>query len=1376
MKENTKNIRLFSLLILAIVSFTNASGKKFVVSEDAPKTITPLYFSSVPSGGDTIYISSNRTLGLKFQKFYGNEGKPIVFINDGGQVNISDMSNWGALTFENCQYIKVTGSGSPNIKYGFKLAAQTSGLAFSEYSSDCESEFIEIDHSGFFGIYAKKDFGGNPPVPYPVFKNLIIHDMYISHVSEGMYLGETKSPGMEFRHVRIYNNIVKNTGREGIQVANMVEDVEVYNNVIINSGLGHEEYQSNNFQIGDNSVGKYYNNILIGAPALGMIVMGAGNIDIFNNYIEDNKGVFIDNRIFTTPYAPISFRNNYFLKTNNGSILTNYNELNPVIISANQYDGTSPLVSSSTASENNVKITNNQLIRLPKITFVDTINYIIDPNSVYKNMGPVASAIVKMNDWPILDSLKTSYFVEYGKTTEIKLMASVEDNDQLKFSIDSLPSFVSIVDSINGYSKIVLSPAKTDLGSYNLLITVSDKSHEATARQMIKATITSPNNHKPEIKPIQELSIQNLEETIIPIYVTDKDKDNLVLSLPDTFDFIKVKALNDTTFNLIIKPKYQETGDYRLKLSLTDSFSEAVTYTLPIHIEKTSVTANTPVYRLDCGGGVDIEMAGNELNWEHVRLNSGKQYVKTYCWETGCGAYDGINNTTAPNNVFGSICYDNPGDTELQWKFPVANGKYKVNLFFRERQVDFDENGDKSVFNISIENTEVLKNFSIFDESGENPLQKTFETVVKDQELNIDFFRLSGIPKISGIEIIFLESGNMPPVLSKINPVQMNEGDVLSIPLQITDDNSFVVTNSTVSVKNFPSFASLKFDTENNTASILLKPDYSNSGTYKSLLVKASDGEFTDSTYFDVIVNDKVKPSYPSWTLQNSVTMNEGETLTLTNIAFDPEGDAFTVAISGSEFTSVQKVSGSWNLILAPDYYSAGTYTLDLTATDENNYTSTFSVSVIVQNVNPQIILSPDMITDEVAGGSLDSPRYLVDEQNLTPENSGVPVSKSWKPAYNSDNAPFNVTIDLGAVYEVSKIALHDMNDVGRITVSVAENGLWHDLYSEQTNEYNDWKTREVKVYSRYIRLTFEAGSGAYINEIVLYGTKVLDDSVQVSSAYDKFNAVTAENTIKQIILAPEMITDEVTGGSLDSPRYLVDEQSLNIDKNEHATSKCWKPYYNSNNAPYNAIIDLGSEYVLKKIYFHDMFDVGPMIISYGEPGNWTTLYTENFDTFNNWISQDVEVQTRYIRLTLEGGSGANTNEIMVFGYSISSAVKEKSATIPLEISGNKNSVNTSLENNLIVDSNLDMSEIKVFPTLFSHDIHVQISDDADENYTISLFSSTGKIINEDRFVHFSITDKTYSTDQWNLAPGVYLMKIKKDNSSTPKTFKLIKT
>ncbi|MCD6178821.1 MAG: hypothetical protein J7K39_02855, partial [Bacteroidales bacterium] len=170
----------FVLTFIVILSSTAVQAQNLFYVEASTSYVLPSDFSPTPVGGDTIKIVSGRTETLKFKGFEGNENSPIVFINDGGQVHIN-TTVWGALSFENCKYIKLSGKGDPNVHYGFKLQGETSGLSFLEYSSDCEVEFVEIEGlpTTFFGVYAKKDFGGNPPIPYPVFNNLCIHDTYI---------------------------------------------------------------------------------------------------------------------------------------------------------------------------------------------------------------------------------------------------------------------------------------------------------------------------------------------------------------------------------------------------------------------------------------------------------------------------------------------------------------------------------------------------------------------------------------------------------------------------------------------------------------------------------------------------------------------------------------------------------------------------------------------------------------------------------------------------------------------------------------------------------------------------------------------------------------------------------------------------------------------------------------------------------------------------------------------------------------------------------------------------------------------------------------------------------------------------------------------
>ncbi|MBL7966761.1 MAG: right-handed parallel beta-helix repeat-containing protein [Prolixibacteraceae bacterium] len=1279
-----------------------------------------------------------------------------MFINFGGQVEINDHEFWGALTFENCKFIKVSGTGCEDVNYGFKLSAQTCGLAFTEYSSDCEAEFIEINHTGFFGVYAKKDFGGTPPTPVPVFKNLVIHDTYVTNVAVGMYLGETKSPGMEFRHVSVFNNVVKHTKREGIQVANMVEDIEVYNNVLLDNGLDGEAGQGNNLQIGDNSVGKYYNNILKGAPGCGVIVFGAGDIEIFNNFLENNTGIFIDNRLFTRLYAPISIERNYFVNTKNNKVLLNYNEINLIVVKSNFYDGSCPFMLSNSSTQKNLECLNNQRIPISGISFSDTLKYIPGTGSLPTLSLGTVNSFTSFNSWPVLSTVEEQY-IETGDTLKISLQASTLDGDKIEFQLDSLPNFAVVKDSLNGIKNISFYPKNSDTGKYEILITATEVSGRAKDRKVLNLTVAPGENHLPVMK-FKPIEIYSLKYSVIPVHVSDLDHDKISLSLSGNPDFIHIECENDSIYNLVIEPGYTETGTYSFNFHLTDSYSEPIISGYSINVKPTKLIPNMPVYRLDCGGGIDIDIPGNELNWKHVRQSSGKEFVATSTWETGSGSYKGLNETSAPNNIFGSYSFDYSGGSEMQWKFPLTNGKYRVNLFFREQQSDIDFDGEKAVFDVDIEKTKELSNFCIFDENGENPLQKSFESVVRDHQLNIDFKQIAGKPKICGIEIVFLEAGNNPPVITKIGNIQINEGDTLKLPIQVTDDSDFKFSAATVSLLNSPKFAHIQFDNEKNSSEFIVEPDYFSASNYKNIKLKVNDGEFADSTVFSIVVNEKIRPNYPNFVLPDTLIIGEGETKTLSIVAFDPENDSFSVSFAGSRFVSLKSESG-WNLEVKPGYYDSGNYKVYLTAKDQNNYTTKDSVLVIVKNVDAQIILHASMIKDEVVNGSSDSPNYLVDEQTLTPDNSGVPVSKSWKPATNSINAPFNCTIDLGAVYEISRISIHDMNNVGPLVVSTGKPLEWKELYTVQTDYYNSWKSSNVEVKSRYIRLTMNAGSAAFINEIVVYGTKSLEQPVESTPVTDTTttNPLVVDQTIKQIVLNSQMIIDEVSGGSSDSPKYLVDEQDLNIDLKQHAVSKSWKPFYNSTKAPYNTTIDLGSEYVLKKICFHDMNNTGPMIISYGEPGKWQTLYIENFNTYNNWLSHAVDVTSRYLRLTIEAESGAYTNEMIVFGYQAPLIGLKKSTIIPT----------TNVEK--------PVEEIKVYPTRFSGSLNVSIGNDMTCTYRISLYNSNGKRLFEEIVSHFGYTNQTYSTDSWNLTSGLYILSVRNENTNQIKTFKVVK-
>lgn len=344
--------------------------------------------------GDTLLLEPGRRPLFHLKHFHGTADKRVVVMNDGGKVFIGKEHYYG-FTIDSCSHLHVTGTGDPGSRHGIVVdgTAQGVGFGIGGLSTDIEVDHMEICSTAFAGIMAKQDFGGSPPTPVPVFEGLSIHDNYIHDVGgEGMYIGETKSPGMEFRRVRIYNNVVVRTGWDLFQIANAVEDIEVSNNVFYMGGLQNEKYHQNGIQLGDNTVGSYYNNIVMHAPANGFIVMGSGNIEIRNNYVEGfGSAMFIDNRDFTIENTSIRIDGNYFCGIDPESEFFGvYNELNSVEFGRNAIEGTNGIVRySSGAGPDNVSFEDSTRGTVARISFADlqSDDYRLSDGSVYEGIG-----------------------------------------------------------------------------------------------------------------------------------------------------------------------------------------------------------------------------------------------------------------------------------------------------------------------------------------------------------------------------------------------------------------------------------------------------------------------------------------------------------------------------------------------------------------------------------------------------------------------------------------------------------------------------------------------------------------------------------------------------------------------------------------------------------------------------------------------------------------------------------------------------------------------------------------------------------------------------------------------------------------------------
>lgn len=869
MFPKTKVFVLVFLFLCMNFSF-QAQNQNATLDENSDYHVNAQTLGRTPIAGDTIFVSSERTFPLRFENIIGDSLSPVVVINKGGQVKINDTINtWGAITFENCKHIKISGAGHPGFKYGFELAAVQSGLGFTELSSDCEAEFIKISHDGFFGILAKKDYGGNPPFPYPVFENLIIHDCFIENVSEGMYLGETKTPGMEFKHVKIYNNIIRNTEREAIQIANMVEDVEIYNNTMINSGLEGAYAHMNNLQIGNNSVANVYNNILIDAPVFGIINMGKGNCTFTNNYIASSQGIFCDDRSISDSLAPININQNYFRSIAGNQIVRNMNEINYLTLEGNSYDTDITFYLNQTVGAlNNFTLSNNSLASVSEIQFTDPSN----------------------NDY----SLASGTAVEY-----------------LNMGASSGPEFFEFEDPATTPAQIIIVPSMV-------------------------------------IDSVQTGSVFS------PLFLFDEQN-------------IDVEA-NEHPVSDPWKPDFQmNESSYHAIVDLGEEF-----YISEINLHDINSTFNFTVEYLTFSG-----------------------------WNT---------------------LFVEPCDDFNVWKKHLT-------------------------------------------------------------DISTRFFRLS----------------------------------------------------------------------------------------------------MYDSPY--AAINEITIHGYPA--------------------------------------------------IKEPE----------------------------------QIVITSDMVIDLVVGGSVLSPQFLFDEQSIDFEFNEHPLSSSWKPFYTDVNAPYCAMLDLGKEYHISDISLHDMNGIFDLIVEYGNGTTWTELFVEPCDSYNIWKTHETDITTRYLRFKMAQSPYAAVNEIFISGYPVL---TLPGTSVEPTNPEPEPET--QIIVTSGMITDLVSGGSVNSPQFLFDEQVINPIIDEHPTGNPWKPYYTNVNAPYYATIDLNQEYHISKIYLHDINGTDDFNVEFDDNSNWTSLFIESCDSYNVWQLHEVDIDTQYLRLGMLDSPYAAVNEIILFGYPLSNSSKQvnkKNNTVDVEqISG----------------------------------------------------------------------------------------------------------
>ncbi len=170
-------------------------------------------------------------------------------------------------------------------------------------------------------------------------------------------------------------------------------------------------------------------------------------------------------------------------------------------------------------------------------------------------------------------------------------------------------------------------------------------------------------------------------------------------------------------------------------------------------------------------------------------------------------------------------------------------------------------------------------------------------------------------------------------------------------------------------------------------------------------------------------------------------------------------------------------------------------------------------------------------------------------------------------------------------------------------------------------------------------------------NQTFYFAIKTSDENGEVTGFSNTTSTTTKTlGAVSKLTLTPSMVTDESGFGN---PRELVDEQSLAGDVLNSVGGvpvTTWMTGWGPNiKHPAHGYIDLGEAFEISQIFFYDGSNAGDLRISYGYPGNWTELLTDNLTGYLSWTQHNVKVYTRYLRISkMEAGS--NVSEIVLYG------------------------------------------------------------------------------------------------------------------------------
>jgi len=304
-------------------------------------------FSNVEPG-DVVCLQPGRRPPLRLFGFQGEPGRPIIFINGGGVVEIAGTADdYAGINIKDSEFIRVTGSGvgeacgagfaEDEQACGIVIEGTGRGVAGTERTGHLEVDHVEIRDTDKSGMSVKTNEGGIRREDWVQRQTFLHHNFIHRTGTEGIYLGGSSyEDGIEpvLEGVDVTSNLIVDTGWDGLQVGSAVADCTIRHNRVVRASLLDLDNQRSGIILNWGSVCDVVANTVLDSVSRAIFVQGNGGNRIYNNLIvraglesvEPGDGIVIstgsntDNSVFVWHNTIVEVGRSGILFKNEGGV------------------------------------------------------------------------------------------------------------------------------------------------------------------------------------------------------------------------------------------------------------------------------------------------------------------------------------------------------------------------------------------------------------------------------------------------------------------------------------------------------------------------------------------------------------------------------------------------------------------------------------------------------------------------------------------------------------------------------------------------------------------------------------------------------------------------------------------------------------------------------------------------------------------------------------------------------------------------------------------------------------------------------------------------------------------------------------------------